>query len=67
MHWNTVISSNHFLKLMHKNKLEIAMFCYWLGIMLREPISDDVFSDVLSDIVYVIFVHFKHIGAIKHE
>ena len=35
--------------------------------MWREPVSDDVFSDALSDIVYVIFVHFKHIGAIKHE
>jgi len=28
--------------------------------MLREPLSDDVFSDVLSYIVHVIFVHFKH-------
>jgi len=32
--------------------------------MLREPVSDDVFSDVFIDIVHVIFVHFKHIGAI---
>jgi len=67
MHWNTFISSDHFLKVVHENALEIAIFCYYLGIMLREPVSDDVFSDVLSDIVHAIFVHFKHIGAIKHE
>jgi len=32
--------------------------------MLREPVRDDVFSDVLSDIVHVIFVHFKNVSAI---
>ena len=45
----------------------MSIFCYLVGIMLREPVSDDVFSDVFSDIVYVIFVHFKHMCAIRHE
>jgi len=28
MHWNTFISSNHVLTVMHETTLEIAMFCY---------------------------------------
>jgi len=43
-------------EIMHENTLRN---CYILDIMLREPVSDDAFSDVFSDIVYVIFLHFS--------